>query len=240
MIKLLLTFVSICVDCHKMDGLKSALKEVKTGERVEIKPLPYALNGLEPVMSQLQLDTHYNKHHKAYVKNLNNAIEEAEEALKSQDTEKYIDLSNTIKFNGGGHFNHEFFWDSLIPIKEGGGVLPSKDSALCKLLEKSFGSVEAFIEFFKKRAGAVQGSGWGLLYFNSMSDMLEIHTTANQDRIVSDTLFLILSIDVWEHAYYIDHLNSRPGFLAKVWQIVNWYVVAERLEAAQKSVKKEL
>ena len=238
--KLLLTFITVCVNCTQMGTLEEAINRVKTSDEIVIKPLPFALNGLEPVMSQKQLDTHYNKHHKSYVKNLNNAIKEAEAALKEGDTEKYIDLADTISFNGGGHYNHEFFWDGLTPIKEGGGELPDKNSALYKLLKKSFGSFEDFISLFNKKAGSIQGSGWGLLYFNNVSGLLEIHTTYNQNRIVSTTLVPLLNIDVWEHAYYIDHLNSRPGFLSKVWQIVNWKVVEQRLEEAEKAIKKDL
>ena len=119
------------------------------------KPLPYPINGLEPVISQRLMEFHYGKHHLTYVNNLNNLQQSAADALESGDTQKYTDLSQAVKFNGGGHLNHEFFWDSLSPVSERGGVLPAEGSDLHNALTHSFGSVEDFIKHFSANTAAV-------------------------------------------------------------------------------------
>ena len=148
---------------------------------------------------------------------------------------KYVDLSQGIKFNGGGHFNHEFFWDNLLPIAEGGGVLPAEGSDLYSSITRDFGSIEKFITHFNANTAAVQGSGWGWLAYNKASQKLEFYTTANQDRLIEKGAFLVplLTIDIWEHAYYLDYLNVRPNYLNEIWKVVNWSKVAERLAAAK-------
>ena len=126
----------------------------------------------------------------------------------------------------------------MAPVADGGGVEPEPDSELHKILVKSFGSLEAFKKEFNSKSGAVKGSGWGWLLYNQGSDTLNIQTTANQERNFEG--IPLLTVDVWEHAYYIDHLNSRTGFLEKIWQVVNWKAIAERLEQARKAVKTDL
>jgi Fe-Mn family superoxide dismutase len=112
--------------------------------KVERNPLPYELNGLEPVLSAQLLDYHYNKHHKTYVDNLNTFASEAQEALEKNDVKKHASLCQIIKFNAGGHYNHTFFWESLTPIKLGGGKLPEDTSALHKLIKAQWGSISEF------------------------------------------------------------------------------------------------
>ena len=125
---------------------------------VQIKPLPYPLNGLEPIMSEHQLTIHYEKHHKTYVEKLNAAIEESKAAADT-NPQKLVELSQAIKFNGGGHYNHEFFWESLKPIQEGGGNLPDANgppnSKLAKMILTEYGSLDALIEYFNAKAVAV-------------------------------------------------------------------------------------
>ena len=117
------------------------------------------------------------------------------------------ELSQAIKFNGGGHVNHEFFWESLAPISEGGGVVPTADSDLGKLITSSFGSHDDFVKNFSAATIGVQGSGWGWLAYNKQTKELEIRTTFNQDRLVDQSAALVplLTVDVWEHAYYLDY-----------------------------------
>lgn len=145
-----------------------------------------------------------------------------------------IDLSQAIKFNGGGHLNHEFFWESLSPVGEAGGVLPEAGSKLDNAINEAFGSVDKFIAHFSANTAAVQGSGWGWLAYNKTSGDLEFRTTANQDRLCDQGAHLVplLTIDIWEHAYYIDYQNVRPNFMKEIWKVVNWGKVAERFEAA--------
>ena len=199
------------------------------------KPLPFALNGLEPVISEKLMDVHFNKHHATYVKNLNGLWDKAKAALTGGDHAAYVDLSQAIKFNGGGHVNHEFFWDNLAPTAAGGGQLPSEDSELHQLLVRDFGSVDNFITHFNTNTAAVQGSGWGWLAWNKTSGKLEYHTTKDQDRLVDKGAHLVplLTVDIWEHAYYLDYLNVRPRFMTDIWKVINWGKVEERLVAAK-------
>ena len=125
-------------------GLHSVAKAPTQIPRVNLKNLPYEIGGLEPVISGHLMDYHYGRHHRTYVNNLNGLLEKAGEALNTGKQEEYIKLCNAIKFNGGGHLNHEFFWETLAPIKEGGGALPDKNTDLNKLMEESWGSVADF------------------------------------------------------------------------------------------------
>ena len=112
--------------------------------RVKLKPLPYEIGALEPVVSGHQMEFHYGKHHRTYVNNLNTLMEKASEAQAVGDMNRYVDLMQAIKFNGGGHLNHEFFWETLAPINEGGGALPDQDTELRDMLEEEWGSIEKF------------------------------------------------------------------------------------------------
>ena len=131
--------------------------------------------------------------------------------------------------------NHEFFWDNLAPTAAGGGQRPSEDSELHKMLVRDFGSVDAFIEHFNANTAAVQGSGWGWLAFNKTAGKLEFHTTKDQDRLSDKGAHLVplLTVDIWEHAYYLDYLNVRPNFLKEIWKVINWAKVQERLNQAK-------
>ena len=181
------------------------------------------------------MEFHYGKHHQTYVNNLNALQEQAAAALEKGDHTKLTDLTQGIKFNGGGHLNHEFFWDSLSPIEDLGGKVPSSDSPLSKAICHSFGSFDNLIAHFSANTAAVQGSGWGWLAYNKTSGEIEFRTTANQDRLVDQGAHLVplLTIDIWEHAYYIDYQNVRPNFMKEIWKVVNWTKVAERYEAAK-------
>ena len=181
------------------------------------------------------MEFHYGKHHVTYINNLNALNEQAAEALETGDSKKHVDLSQGIKFNGGGHLNHEFFWDNLAPIGSGGGELPKEGSDLHKAISAEWGSVDNFITHFSANTAAVQGSGWGWLAFNKSTSQLEFRTTSNQDRLCDQGAHLVplMTIDIWEHAYYLDYQNVRPNFMKEIWKIVNWKVVEERLAAAK-------
>merc|ERR1712086_1089920 len=182
------------------------LRQFASFQKAVLKPLPYALNGLEPVLSEHLMSFHYSKHHQTYVNNLNGLMEQAATALEVGDHQKVTELSQAIKFNGGGHVNHEFFWESLAPVANGGGVAPATDSDLGSSLTKAFGSFDNFVANFSASTVGIQGSGWGWLAYNKQTGDLEIRTTANQDRLVDQGAHLVplLTVDVWEHAYYLD------------------------------------
>ena len=192
--------------------------------RVKLKPLPYEIGALEPVVSGHQMEFHYSKHHRTYVNNLNTLMEKASEAQAVGDMNRYVDLMQAIKFNGGGHLNHEFFWETLAPINDGGGALPDQDTELRDMLEEEWGSIEKFQSYFNAHTASLQGSGWGWLVYNEDSQMLEYRQTRNQDRPADlDPKYRpLLTIDIWEHAYYLDYKNLRPTYLKEMWKIINW------------------
>lgn len=196
----------------------------------ELPQLPYALNALEPVISEEIMSLHYNKHHKAYVTNLNKAMEQYAEAEAKSDLPALVALQQAIRFNGGGHINHSIFWTNLAPKSQGGGTPPQ--GKLAEAINKEFGSLDKFIEQFSAKTVAIQGSGWGWLGFNKAKNRLEIVTCDNQDPLSTKGLVPLLGIDVWEHAYYLQYKNVRADYVKEIWSIINWKNVAERYAAA--------
>ncbi len=193
--------------------------------------LPYDLGDLEPVISADIMDLHYNKHHKTYITNLNNLLEQLDEAQNKNDASKMIALQSGIKFNGGGYINHSIFWTNLAPKKQGGGTPP--EGALADAINKDFGSLDSFIQKMTAQTVAIQGSGWGWLGYNKDTNRLVIAACQNQDPLVTQGLIPLLGIDVWEHAYYLQYKNVRPDYVKAIWDIVNWKNVSERFEAAK-------
>lgn len=192
--------------------------------------LPYDLGDLEPVINAEIMDLHYNKHHKTYINNLNNLLEQLEEAQSKKDISKEISLQSGINFNGGGYINHSIFWTNLAPKGKGGGEAPS--GPLADAIMKDFGSLDKLKETMTAKTVAVQGSGWGWLGYNKSEDHLEIAICQNQDPLAAKGLVPLLGIDVWEHAYYLQYKNVRPDYVKAIWEIVNWKNVSERYEAA--------
>jgi Fe-Mn family superoxide dismutase len=199
-------------------------------KKYELPKLPYAIEALEPVIAGEIMNLHYNKHHLAYVNNLNAALEKYEEAEKKEDLAGMIALQPALRFNGGGHINHSIFWTNLAPKEEGGGEPP--EGTLAEALEKEFGGLEQFVSEFNATTGAIQGSGWGWLGYNKKRKRLEITTCGNQDPLSLFNLTPLLGIDVWEHAYYLQYKNARPDYLKAIWSVVNWRNVAERYQKA--------
>lgn len=198
----------------------------------ELPPLPYEADALEPVISAEIMRLHHDKHHRAYVTNLNSALESYAKAEKEGDLAAMIALESAIKFNGGGHINHSIFWTNLAPIGKGGGV--KTNGPLAKEIEKKWQSLDKFIEEFSKRAIAIQGSGWCWLGLHKEKKCLNIMTCTNQDPLSTLGFVPLLGIDVWEHAYYLQYKNVRADYVKAIWQIVNWQNVEERYQAAVK------
>ena len=194
----------------------------------ELPKLPYAVDALEPYIDAQTMSIHHDKHHQAYVTNLNAAIEKHPE-LASKSLEALLsdlnaipeDIRTAVRNHGGGTWNHNMFWEIMGP-KMGG--MP--DAELTKAIEGAFGSFDAFKAEFEKAATTRFGSGWAWLV--KKGDGLAVVSTANQDTPISDGMAPILGIDVWEHAYYLKYQNRRPEYISNWWNVVNWDAVAQR------------
>ena len=206
----------------------------------ELPPLPYAKEALEPYIDALTMEIHHDKHHGAYVTNVNKAIA-GKADLEKKSIETLIsnldavppDLRTTVRNNGGGHANHSMFWKLLAP--RAGGAPSGK---LAEDLKAVFGGFDAFKEKFEAAGLGRFGSGWAWLVLNKGA--LEIVSTANQDNPLMGKAVAgaegvpILGCDVWEHAYYLKYQNRRADYLKAFWNLVNWPEVAKCYEAARK------
>ena len=194
-----------------------------------LAPLPYAHDALEPHIDTLTMQIHHGKHHQAYVDNLNKAIAGTpHETLSIEElVAKAGSISAAVRNNGGGHWNHTFFWESLGP--QAGGAPAGK---LADAINAAFGSFDSFKENFAAAGMTRFGSGWAWLIV--ANGKLEICSTPNQDNPLMDLAETkgtpLLGADVWEHAYYLKYQNRRADYLAAFWQVVNWNVVAARYE----------
>lgn len=187
----------------------------------ELPALPYERDALAPLISEETINYHYGKHHNAYVTNLNKMIEGTDMAGKS--LEDIIRTSKGGVFNNAAQvWNHTFYWNSLSP---NGGGEPS--GSLADAISSAFGSVDSFKEKFTASAAGNFGSGWTWLVKNA-SGALEIVNTSNADTPITDAAVTpLLTVDVWEHAYYVDYRNARPEYLKKFWELVNWDFAAK-------------
>lgn len=189
--------------------------------------LPYDYNALEPIVSAQIMQLHHGAHHKTYVTQLNVTEEKYAAALEKRDLTMQIQLQPLLKFNGGGHVNHSLFWKNLCPTTSF-----EPPTVLKEPLERSFQSVDHFIQQFNATTAAIQGSGWGWLCYHPSLKQLVITTTANQDPVeATQGLIPLLGIDVWEHAYYLDYKNVRGDYLKNIWKVVNWKEVEKRFQA---------
>lgn len=193
--------------------------------------LPYAFDALEPHIDAQTMQIHHDKHHQAYVDNLNKALEGTGGETKTLE-ELMANISAyapAVRNNGGGHFNHTLFWDIL----GNNGSQPSGD--LAKAIDEAFGSLDAMKEKMATAGATRFGSGWAWLIVNN-SGKLEVCSTPNQDNPLMDVAEVkgtpILGIDVWEHAYYLKYQNKRPDYLKAIWNVINWDNVEMRYKAA--------
>jgi len=195
----------------------------------EVPPLPYDYTALEPHIDEQTMRIHHDKHHAAYVTNLNAALE-GESGLQSLSIEQLLgDLARVpeakrtaVRNNCGGHYNHTLFWELMAP---GGAAAP--EGQLAGAIEKSFGGVDAFKEQFGKACAGRFGSGWAWLV-RGADGKLSIESTPNQDSPVMEGKYAVLGCDVWEHAYYLKYQNRRPDYVTAWWNVVNWTVAGRR------------
>jgi Fe-Mn family superoxide dismutase len=195
--------------------------------------LPYAHDALEPSIDKQTMEIHHGKHHQAYVDNLNKAVAGTENENKSlEDLLKNVgSLSPAIRNNGGGHWNHTFFWETLAPHSGG-----QPDGALAEAINNTFGSFDALKEKINAAGTTRFGSGWAWLIVKD--GKLEVTSTPNQDNPLMDVAEVkgtpLLGIDVWEHAYYLKYQNRRPEYLTNIWNVISWAKVSERFASAKK------
>jgi Fe-Mn family superoxide dismutase len=195
--------------------------------------LPYAADALEPHIDKTTMEIHHGKHHQAYVDNLNKAIAGTEHENKS--LEELVatagKISPAVRNNGGGHWNHSFFWKILGPNAGG-----EPKGALADAIKSTFGSFEEFKEKLNTAGATRFGSGWAWLIVKD--GKLEVTSTPNQDNPLMDVAEVkgtpVLGVDVWEHAYYLKYQNRRPEYLKAFWNAVNWDEVSKNYEAAKK------
>jgi superoxide dismutase, Fe-Mn family len=193
-----------------------------------LPPLPFAHDALEPHIDSLTMQIHHGKHHQAYVDNLNKAIAGTEHENKSLEelVANAGKISAPVRNNGGGHWNHTFFWNSL------GSGAGSPSGKLATEINDAFGTFEEFKTKFAAAGVGRFGSGWVWLIMKP-DGKLEISSTPNQDNPLMDVAEVkgvpILGVDVWEHAYYLKYQNKRPDYLAAIWNVINWEKVGERL-----------
>jgi Fe-Mn family superoxide dismutase len=197
----------------------------------EVPDLPYAYDALEPHIDEATMKVHHDKHHQAYVDKANGALEGTEwadrpiEEVVANLSDLPEDKRGPVRNNGGGHYNHTLFWESLSP--DGGG---EPGGALAEAIDAAFGSFDEFKEKAKATGVGQFGSGWSWLVHDGSG--LAVVGTPNQDNPITDGKTPLLGIDVWEHAYYLKYQNKRPDYIDAIWNVVNWDKVAERYEAA--------
>jgi Fe-Mn family superoxide dismutase len=200
----------------------------------ELAPLPFANNALEPNFDALTMEIHHDRHHNAYVTNLNAAVTgtplEGKTLLELFSTISTV--APAVRNNGGGHYNHDLFWNILSPAGGGAPV-----GTLGKAIDAKFGSFDAFKEEFKKASITRFGSGWAWLVAQK-DGSVAVSSTPNQDNPLMDVAdvkgFPVIGLDVWEHAYYLKFQNKRPDYVDAFWNVVDWNKAEARYLAAQK------
>jgi Fe-Mn family superoxide dismutase len=197
----------------------------------ELKPLPYAYDALEPTIDAQTMTIHHDKHHAAYVNNLNAALEKRPElagksleALLSDLNAVPEDIRTAVKNHGGGTWNHDLFWQVMAPRANS-----EPKGELAAAINAAFGSFVNFKVEFEKAAMGRFGSGWAWLV--KKGDTLAVLSTANQDNPMSDGMTPLLTLDVWEHAYYLKYQNRRAEYVPAFWNVVNWDEVSRRYAA---------
>ncbi|TKD50885.1 superoxide dismutase [Sphingomonas baiyangensis] len=201
----------------------------------ELPPLPYAYDALEPTIDKETMTFHHDKHHKAYTDKLNEGVEK--DGLGGKSIEEILgsisSASAMVRNNGGGYWNHDFFWKTMSPD---GGKPDAMSSELHEAIGRDFGDLDKLKEEFNTKGAGQFGSGWAWMIADD-AGKLKITSTPNQDNplmdVVSDRGTPLLGNDVWEHAYYLTYRNDRGAYLKAWWDVVDWAVVSERYAAAK-------
>ena len=194
--------------------------------------LPYDFDALKPSISEEQLKLHYQKHHQAYVNGANAVLEKLDKSRKDNTDVDMKAILKELSFHVGGYRLHNWFWENLAPVGKGGGGTPKGE--LAKAIEAEFGKFDRFKKEFTTAASGVEGSGWAMLTFceNTQRPMILQVEKHNVNIVPGFTVLMVL--DVWEHAYYLDYKNDRGKFIDGFWNIVNWDMTGKRFEMMKK------
>ncbi|SFT19847.1 superoxide dismutase [Paenibacillus sp. BC26] len=200
----------------------------------QLPALPYANNALEPHIDETTMMIHHDRHHNAYVTNLNAALESAPELASKSIEDLIADLNSVpepirtaVRNNGGGHANHSLFWETIGPNAGG-----APTGAIADAIANELGGFDQFKADFAKAAATRFGSGWAWLAL-SQDGKLKVYSLPNQDSPIMEGDTPLLGLDVWEHAYYLNYQNKRPDYIAAFWNVVNWSEVGKRYDAAK-------
>ncbi|GAA0459405.1 superoxide dismutase [Fe-Zn] 1 [Actinoplanes capillaceus] len=191
--------------------------------------MPYDYGALEPAMSGQILELHHSKHHAAYVKGSNDTLDQLTEARDKGDYSALVGLEKTLAFNLSGHVLHSIFWNNLRP----GSSADRPEGELEAGIVEHFGSFEAFSAQLSTATKGVQGSGWGVLAWEPLSQRLIVEQVYDHHGNVGQGSTPILVFDAWEHAYYLQYKNVRPDYVDRLWNLVNWSDVTKRFDAAR-------
>lgn len=195
----------------------------------KLPELPYAYNALEPWMDEATLKLHHDKHHAAYVNGFNAAQKKLEEARAKGDFAAIRALSLALAFHGSGHMLHSIFWKSMCPKEKS---REPTSGVLFEQIKKDFGSMDAFKKQFSEAAKAVEGSGWAALAYEPTGKRLFVLQIENHQKQIIQNAKILLVLDVWEHAYYLKHMNNRGGYVDAWWNICNWEEAERQLGMA--------
>jgi Fe-Mn family superoxide dismutase len=199
-------------------------------KKYELPPLPYSYEALEPYISREIMTLHHTKHHQAYVTGANAALERLEKQRKGENPENVRGILRDLSFNLSGHKLHAVFWPNMAPSGKGGGTPGGR---LADQINRDFGSFEAFKKQFSDAAKNVEAVGWAILTYDAESDILLIYQVEKQNFMHPPDLPLILTLDVWEHAYYLQYKNDRASYVDNWWNVVNWDDVEKRFAKAK-------
>jgi superoxide dismutase, Fe-Mn family len=200
-----------------------------SGKKYSLPELPYGYKDLEPYISEALLTLHHQKHHQSYVNGANALIEKME---KARNENADIDIKASLKelsFHLGGNFLHTIFWQCMAPSGNGGGGEPS--GKLAEAIKEEFGSYDRFKKEFTQAASGVEGSGWAVLVYCKVTGRLFIQQVEKHNVNIVPSFAVLMALDIWEHAFYLDYKNEKAKFIDAFWNIVNWSFINKRFES---------
>jgi Fe-Mn family superoxide dismutase len=188
--------------------------------------LPYAYDALEPYIDEKTMRLHHQKHQQGYVDGLNKALKKLRQARHQNEYDMIRHWERELAFNGSGHINHQIFWHSMCPSHLERRTKVRKP--FIELVHRSFGSFQNLRDHFTAAAKSVEGSGWGMMFYEPTHDRLMIQAVENHQDSKLTNGFVVMALDVWEHAYYLQYQNERGRYIENWWNIVDWHKICER------------